>query len=179
MSLVGLLVISPLLLAVLLLTPHHINYQPGPAHLLPLPRRLQHRQPHPRPRRLLPRPTLLDQCGGEEQYHDHSLRLLRVRLCDESLSPGLCQCSQGRQGAVGHQGNQQHQILGRDISQVVRGCRLVPDMTFMIGPLEETTVWNKKKEKADILFVLRTDQHYIVFILCILPTNCCDFPNYF
>ena len=28
----------------------------------------------------------------------------------------------------------------------------------MIGPLEETTVWNKKKEKVDILFFLRTDQ---------------------
>ena len=27
----------------------------------------------------------------------------------------------------------------------------------MIGPLEETTVWNKKKEKVDILFLLRTD----------------------
>ena len=28
----------------------------------------------------------------------------------------------------------------------------------MIGPLEETTVWNKKKEKVDILFLLRSDQ---------------------
>ena len=27
----------------------------------------------------------------------------------------------------------------------------------MIGPLEETTVWNKKKEKVEILFLLRTD----------------------
>ena len=27
----------------------------------------------------------------------------------------------------------------------------------MVGPLEETTVWNKKKEKVDILFLLRTD----------------------
>ena len=28
----------------------------------------------------------------------------------------------------------------------------------MIGPLEETTVWNKRKEKVDILFLLRTDK---------------------
>ena len=28
----------------------------------------------------------------------------------------------------------------------------------MIGPLDETTVWNKKKEKVDILFLLRSDQ---------------------
>ena len=28
----------------------------------------------------------------------------------------------------------------------------------MIGPLEETTVWNKKKEKVDILFLLRSDE---------------------
>ena len=28
----------------------------------------------------------------------------------------------------------------------------------MIGPLEETSVWNKKKEKVDILFLLRGDQ---------------------
>ena len=28
----------------------------------------------------------------------------------------------------------------------------------MIGPLEETTVWNKKKEKVDIFFLLRSDQ---------------------
>ena len=28
----------------------------------------------------------------------------------------------------------------------------------MIGPLEETSVWNKKKEKVDILFLLREDK---------------------
>ena len=28
----------------------------------------------------------------------------------------------------------------------------------MIGPLVETTVWNKRKEKVDILFLLRTDK---------------------
>ena len=28
----------------------------------------------------------------------------------------------------------------------------------MIGPLEETTVWNQRKEKIDILFLLRTDK---------------------
>ena len=28
----------------------------------------------------------------------------------------------------------------------------------MIGPLEETSVWNKKKEKVDILFLLRGDR---------------------
>ena len=28
----------------------------------------------------------------------------------------------------------------------------------MVGPLEETTVWNKKKEKVDILFLLRSDE---------------------
>ena len=31
-------------------------------------------------------------------------------------------------------------------------------MAFMIGPLEETSVWTVKKEKVDILFLLRTDQ---------------------
>ena len=31
-------------------------------------------------------------------------------------------------------------------------------MAFMIGPLEETSVWSKKKEKVDILFLLRGDQ---------------------
>ena len=31
-------------------------------------------------------------------------------------------------------------------------------MAFMIGPLEETSAWNKKKEKVDILFLLRGDQ---------------------
>ena len=36
--------------------------------------------------------------------------------------------------------------------------RLLPDAAFMIGPLEETTVWNKNKEKVDILFLLRTDK---------------------
>ena len=36
--------------------------------------------------------------------------------------------------------------------------RLLPDAAFMIGPLEETTVWNKKKEKVDILFLLRSDE---------------------
>ena len=28
----------------------------------------------------------------------------------------------------------------------------------MVGPLVETTVWNKRKEKVDILFLLRTDK---------------------
>ena len=31
-------------------------------------------------------------------------------------------------------------------------------MAFMIGPLEETSVWTIKREKVDILFLLRTDQ---------------------
>ena len=31
-------------------------------------------------------------------------------------------------------------------------------MAFMIGPLQGTTVWNKKKEKVDILFFLRKDK---------------------
>ena len=31
-------------------------------------------------------------------------------------------------------------------------------MAFMIGPLEETSVWNVMSEKVDILFLLRTDQ---------------------
>jgi len=35
--------------------------------------------------------------------------------------------------------------------------RLVPDMAFMIGPLEETSEWNLNKEKVDILFFLRSD----------------------
>ena len=35
-------------------------------------------------------------------------------------------------------------------------ARLVPDAAFMIGPLVETTVWNKRKEKVDFLFFLRT-----------------------
>ena len=37
-------------------------------------------------------------------------------------------------------------------------ARLVPDAAFMIGPLEETSVWTKKKEKVDILFLLRGDR---------------------
>ena len=36
--------------------------------------------------------------------------------------------------------------------------RLFPDVAFMVGPLVETTVWNKRKEKVDILFLLRTDK---------------------
>ena len=36
--------------------------------------------------------------------------------------------------------------------------RLVPDMAFMIGPLQETSVWNNNTEKVDILFLLRTDK---------------------
>ena len=35
--------------------------------------------------------------------------------------------------------------------------RLVPDVAFMIGPVEETQVWNKKKENVDLLFLLRSD----------------------
>ena len=31
-------------------------------------------------------------------------------------------------------------------------------MAFMIGPLEETSVWSSNREKVDILFFLRTDQ---------------------
>ena len=31
-------------------------------------------------------------------------------------------------------------------------------MAFMIGPLEETSVWSINREKVDILFLLRTDQ---------------------
>ena len=36
-------------------------------------------------------------------------------------------------------------------------ARLVPDVAFMIGPLEETTVWSKNNKTVDILFLLRSD----------------------
>ena len=42
-------------------------------------------------------------------------------------------------------------------------CRLVPDMAFMIGPLEETSVWTKDIERNDILFLLRSD-HESLFV---------------
>ena len=37
--------------------------------------------------------------------------------------------------------------------------RLVPDVAFMIGPLDETDAWTKKeKKKVDLIFHLRNDQ---------------------
>ena len=37
--------------------------------------------------------------------------------------------------------------------------RLVPDVAFMIGPLNETDAWTKKeKEQVDFLFLLRSDK---------------------
>jgi len=36
--------------------------------------------------------------------------------------------------------------------------RLVPDMAFMVGPLEETSTWSLNKTKVDLLFLLRNDQ---------------------
>ena len=36
--------------------------------------------------------------------------------------------------------------------------RLVPDMAFMIGPLNQTDVWTNKRKKVDILFGLRIDK---------------------
>ena len=36
--------------------------------------------------------------------------------------------------------------------------RLVPDVAFMIGPLEEKDSWRKDKKRVDILFLLRTDK---------------------
>ena len=35
--------------------------------------------------------------------------------------------------------------------------RLVPDAAFMIGPLEETSTWSLKREKAELIFLLRND----------------------
>ena len=35
--------------------------------------------------------------------------------------------------------------------------RKVPDVAFMIGPLEETSKWNKFGTKVDLLFALRKD----------------------
>ena len=36
--------------------------------------------------------------------------------------------------------------------------RLIPDVAFMIGPLEETEKWSIKRENVDFLFMLRNDQ---------------------
>ena len=36
--------------------------------------------------------------------------------------------------------------------------RLVPDIAFMIGPLEETQTWSLKEEKAELIFLLRNDK---------------------
>merc|ERR1719154_365840 len=36
--------------------------------------------------------------------------------------------------------------------------RLVPDVAFMIGPVEETQTWSLKNEKADLIFLLRIDK---------------------
>jgi exopolysaccharide biosynthesis predicted pyruvyltransferase EpsI len=41
--------------------------------------------------------------------------------------------------------------------------RLVPDIAFMIGPLEETKVWTKKDKSIDIIFFLR-DDHESLYI---------------
>ena len=38
---------------------------------------------------------------------------------------------------------------------------LMPDVAFMIGPLPDTNVWSKTKEKYDIIFLKRTDQESI------------------
>ena len=35
--------------------------------------------------------------------------------------------------------------------------RLVPDVAFMVGPLEETKVWTKPNKNVDFLFLLRND----------------------
>ena len=35
--------------------------------------------------------------------------------------------------------------------------RLVPDIAFMVGPIEETTVWTEANTHVDILFFLRDD----------------------
>ena len=36
--------------------------------------------------------------------------------------------------------------------------RLVPDVAFMIGPIEETFTWSLKKEQAQLIFLLRNDK---------------------
>ena len=36
--------------------------------------------------------------------------------------------------------------------------RLVPDVAFMIGPLEETQIWSQSNNQVDIIFLLRNDK---------------------
>ena len=36
--------------------------------------------------------------------------------------------------------------------------RLIPDMAFMIGPLQQTEVWRNRRETVDFLFGLRIDK---------------------
>ena len=36
--------------------------------------------------------------------------------------------------------------------------RLVPDVAFMIGPMQETDKWSLKKEKAELILHLRNDK---------------------
>merc|ERR1711892_869105 len=36
--------------------------------------------------------------------------------------------------------------------------RLVPDVAFMIGPLEESNAWSKKRKQVELIFLLRIDK---------------------
>jgi len=36
--------------------------------------------------------------------------------------------------------------------------RLVPDVAFMIGPLEESNAWSKKRKQVELIFLLRVDK---------------------